>query len=356
MKARGRFGNGTVPAVRRASSDLPERRRRMRWSVRLNRALSALSGGQYVPEVSMALVRRRLEETAAQYAALERRMDERAEAVEARLAEIGRDVARVAELYRRHIDWYASFGEFEMQRRAKALLDLLRPMRVVGFEKRRYGSTNDGGYVCVDDLAGIDTILSIGVEQNAEWDLAIAEQGPAVHQFDHSIERAPAEHPRVTWHRRKIVPMPDGDGTQTVAGLVARHDRGGARLNMMMKIDIEHDEWPVLDATPGATLARFSQIVGEFHGFDFVTDQTLMPQMHRVLEKLREDFALVHVHANNHCGIANTAGLMIPFVLELTFANRHVYEIAETSELFPGPLDAPCDPGRPDILLGAFKF
>jgi hypothetical protein len=47
---------------------------------------------------------------------------------------------------------------------------------------------------------------------------------------------------------------------------------------------------------------------------------------------------------------------MIPSVFEVTYANRGMYSIVETDEIFPGPLDTPNDPSRPDMHLGNFRF
>ena len=125
---------------------------------------------------------------------------------------------------------------------------------------------------------------------------------------------------------------------------------------MVLKIDIEHAEWEVFDATPREDLAAFSQITGEFHGFDYLAEPTLLARFERVVEKLTSDFAVVHVHANNHCGVTNYFGLCVPWVLELTFANRALYQFQDSDETFPGPLDAPCDPSAPDLWLGRFHY
>jgi FkbM family methyltransferase len=46
----------------------------------------------------------------------------------------------------------------------------------------------------------------------------------------------------------------------------------------------------------------------------------------------------------------------IPCVLEVTFANRALYEFQDSKEVFPTELDAPCNRNQPDLFLGAFRF
>jgi hypothetical protein len=43
-------------------------------------------------------------------------------------------------------------------------------------------------------------------------------------------------------------------------------------------------------------------------------------------------------------------------VMEITFANRSLYSFVETDESYPGPLDAPNDPNRPELCLDGFRF
>ncbi len=239
--------------------------------------------------------------------------------------------------------------------RAQAVMAKLRPMKAKGFRKARFGSRNDGGYVVLDDFKPLDTMLSFGVEHNADFDLYVAKQGVQVIQFDHTIDRAPVEHPRIKWERKKIAPQAT-EGSENIVNLVKTYKIGEVRPNALLKIDIEHDEWPVFDSTPAHDLKKFTQITGEFHGFDYLSDRARLEIVERVVNKLTENFALVHVHANNHCDVADFFGLTVPYVLEFTFANRDVYQFEDTDETFPGPLDAPCDPGKPDIRLGAFRY
>jgi hypothetical protein len=75
-----------------------------------------------------------------------------------------------------------------------------------------------------------------------------------------------------------------------------------------------------------------------------------------VLEKLVRQFAPIHLHGNNVAGLYNVANIAVPDALEVTFANRRRYRFADSSESFPTTLDAPSDPGVPDIWLRTFRF
>jgi hypothetical protein len=279
------------------------------------------------------------------------------ERLEQRIAASEECVSRLTALmhdHARYVNAFATAGSFEIQQRVLGLLKLLRPHRAKGFAKARFGSPNDGGYILIDDFDQIDAAFSFGIEQNASWDVCVADRGVPVYQFDHTIDTAPVTRDDLIFFKKRIVAQP-APGCETINDLVAQHGRTGS-ASLILKIDIEHDEWPVFDATSVTALSCFSQIVCEFHGFGFMIDPQWNERARRVLEKITGQFGVVHVHANNHCGLNSVANTPVPEVLEITFANRSRYRLAPTDEIFPGPLDAPNHPYLPDIRLGPFVY
>jgi hypothetical protein len=231
-------------------------------------------------------------------------------------------------------------------------LRLLRPYAVKGFKKVRFGSLHDGGYVILDDFRDVDTVFSFGIDKDATWDLDIAKKGITVYQFDHTIDRPPiTDNSRLIFAKKRIS-TEAGPDSESLCSLVAQHDKHNIDPNILLKIDIECDEWAIFDKAPSEILRRFSQIVGEFHFFEgFSADARCRRLINRVLRKLVDSYAVIHIHANNHGDFHKAGNLAFPNVLEITFANRNLYSFSETDETFPGPLDAPNDPNRPDVHL-----
>src|SRR5207248_1545415 len=113
---------------------------------------------------------------------------------------------------------------------------------------------------------------------------------------------------------------------------------------ILLKVDIECDEWAVFYELPDYQLSRFSQIVGEFHFFEgFSADARCRRLIAGVLKKITDNYAVVHIHANNHGDFHKIGDEAFPNVLEITFVNRRVYSVSETNENFPGSLDAAND-------------
>ena len=166
---------------------------------------------------------------------------------------------------------YISSGSFSTQESILEVLRKLRPMKVVNAPKVRLGSPNDGGYVMIDDFEGIDTAFSFGIEQNVDWDLEAVERGLQVYQFDGTVDGPPVDNPNFHFEKKMIMPW-TSDSTENIETLVARHDKGLKKPNIILKIDIEHGEWPVFEATTTHAISRFSQIIAEFHGFDYLED------------------------------------------------------------------------------------
>jgi hypothetical protein len=240
-----------------------------------------------------------------------------------------------------------------LQRNIVALARLFEPKRCIGHQKIRVGRDFDGGYILIDDFAGVDGALSFGVADDASWDVDMAQRGIPVHQFDHSIEAAPVVHPLVTFHKLKLG-AENGSDSLSLDTIVAQ--LLPAAQKAVLKLDIERDEWPVLATTSMQTLAHFSQIVCEFHGFHLLCEPAMYTRALTVMSKLKTLFEVVHVHGNNAHSFVNVNNVMLPRLLEVSLASRRHYSFADTDEIFPTGLDQPNLPERPDLHLGSFKF
>jgi len=231
---------------------------------------------------------------------------------------------------------------------------LLEPRRAAGHEKIRMGGANDGGYVQIDDYANISAAISFGIANDDAWDLTVAQMGIPVHQFDHTIAQPPSTHPLLHFNCKKAAPVASADAV-TIPDLVAAYSKLD-EPDLVLKMDIEGAEWDVLDHSSSVSLSRFSQIICEFHGLARLYEGPFHARALRVFQKLAQDFAVIHVHANNNGDLCNLANIAVPSTLEISFANRKRYSFTATDETFPTPLDAPNNPGSPEIMLGSFRF
>lgn len=240
-------------------------------------------------------------------------------------------------------------------RDTRRILRPLRPQAVTGFAKVRLGKEADGGYVCLDDFAGIDVAFSFGINDDISWDGDAANRGLTIHQFDHTVADPAPDDPRMVFQAKRIGRV-SGPDTQSLADLIRDHDKGAVRPNLVLKMDIEGGEWDVFDATDEDQLARLAWIVCELHYFQGLAERHHRELIDRCLQKVGRRFAAVHVHSNVWGGYTSLANTVVPNVVEVTFVNRALYDVADTVELFPGALDQSCDPEQPDFHLGSFTF
>lgn len=236
----------------------------------------------------------------------------------------------------------------------REVLKLLAPRTVIDSPKQRFGRNYDGGYVMLDDFKGARTALSLGINDDVSWDIAMARRGLEVFQFDHTIDALPEAHELFHFNRLRIAAAhADGAVTLEQAILMTKTE---STTPIILKMDIEGDEWDVLDHAPLEVLNRCNQIIVEFHHMERLMEPASLSQARRVFEKLTSSFFLCHVHGNNCGNLVNVHNIVLPETLEMTFAKATEYRAVDTQEVFPQALDMPNQPGRADFFLGSFRF
>ena len=238
--------------------------------------------------------------------------------------------------------------------RVRSLLALLAPAAIPGTAKLRIGRDLDGGYVMLDDFAGIAAALSLGISDDVSWDLDIARRGIRVLQFDPTVPASPEQHELFEFEPLRVVPRDQPGGISLEA--IVRNRVANAGAPLLLKIDIEGAEWDVLLATSDDTLRRFKQIVCEFHDLDRLGEQDFGSRAHELFTKLARTHIVTHVHGNNCGNFANVGNIVVPQSLEVLFVLRSAYRASDSHDVFPTPLDRPNQPGRADLFLGQFRF
>jgi hypothetical protein len=234
------------------------------------------------------------------------------------------------------------------------VLRLLAPRDVQGVDFVRKGIESDGGYVMVDDFANVYAAYSLGIGHEASWDLAIADLGLGVWQYDPTVEGPPTTHPKFQFRRVGIAAQTSADRAWcTLESLIVENGHEGQH-NLILKMDIEGAEWDVLPSARAETLEQFSQVLVELHGLCDLDDADKILRVLDTLAHLSRTHQSVHVHGNNWAGIATIGGITIPDALEVTFVRRSDHQFVPCQRTFPTRLDFPNHPDRADYFLGAF--
>jgi hypothetical protein len=118
-----------------------------------------------------------------------------------------------------------------------------------------------------------------------------------------------------------------------------------AECPVFVKMDIEGGEYRVLDDL----LRHSNNIVSmaiEFHDVDILSDL-----FNSLVEKIKRDFYIVHIHGNNMGGIAP---FNFPIAPEITFLNKRFFSSAPSPSRLKYPipgLDRPNHPRFPDFTF-----
>lgn len=254
-------------------------------------------------------------------------------ALELRLEDARIQVRRL-EYERRSVSTRLEDLERRVNRHAEAHVDdafrLLQP-RPSGHVFERIGSPRDGGYVVASDLGVPNVVMSIGVGDDSTADDELAGRGARVWQFDHTIANTTARHKRIRFIRLGVGVPVNSRPTRPAEDLLKLMDIEPNDA-LWLLLDAEGAEWDVLTDSP-EVLARFEQIVIEFHLLGRLLEPRAATVMLSALEQLNATHVSVAWHANNYAISQVIGGRHVPDVLEVTFIARPLFR--------PGDMFAP---------------
>lgn len=153
----------------------------------------------------------------------------------------------------------------------------------------RIGGSNDGGYLVPDDLDGVTACFSPGVADSSSFEIGMADRGIRSHMADYSVDNPPVSGDLFTFDKLFLA-------THNEDGKYIRLDdwvysKSHKHEDLILQMDIEGDEWPILaDAAP-EVLERFRIIILELHGLEtLLTDVVGLKIFEAVIRKLKSLF------------------------------------------------------------------
>ncbi|CAJ1402582.1 unnamed protein product [Effrenium voratum] len=246
-----------------------------------------------------------------------------------------------------------SIGDARWARRLVAALRLYEltcdTLRLV-----RVGPRSDGGHVMMDSGQPIKHFLSYGVGTNIDFEWELAMLGTRVHLFDHKVDSLPRQHPNFSFHQEALCAEELPGVGSTLAGGVQLLGTGPSAL----KCDVEGEEFRAILATDSEVLGRFDQLCLGLHwlGRPRCGDAQMKAM---ALEKLNEQFVMLHAHGNSYADVVDVARCQIPDMLEVLYVHRRLLGTRfrpSTAGLIPSELDSNHCPFVPDIHLPGPPF
>lgn len=219
-----------------------------------------------------------------------------------------------------------------------SLFNLIIP-RNINIAKVRLGRDRDGGYIVPGNIIS-DALLSYGIGDDISFEIDyINTFRKPVFGFDKQLILKSCD-PMLTLVQQ---PITVNCGIKEHIKQFSLEDR-----ILAVKMDIEHDEWDILDST---NFDNIAYIVIELHGF------LSRPQKHdlmkKVLKKINQHFICAHVHGNNYGFVLYSEKIYFPDVLEVLYVSKKQInlrdEIKKGNVYFPTSSDKPNNPIYPDI-------
>ena len=191
--------------------------------------------------------------------------------------------------------------------------------------------------------------VSLGVSPYSPWDLDMANVGFQVLQYDASIDKAPYNHPNITFHK-KFVGVKDSHDTISFANLLAQNDFSPNACNVL-QCDIEDCEWEILENIDLSQMAQyFPQVLFEFHKC-YLDNESFAGRRLVVLERLKEYYTPIHTHFNCFGAVYYANGYFWGAVVEVSYLRNDLVDSA--AKLLSGAgnlyLDTPNAKGYSDI-------
>jgi hypothetical protein len=218
------------------------------------------------------------------------------------------------------------------------ILNFIRKLKPYATEYplTRIGPNFDGGYLLPDDLKDIKTCYSPGVGYSSNFELDLAQRGIRSFMADGSVDGPATLHPLFSFEK-KFLGDCDSESHTTLASWINRHTPNDE--NLILQMDIEGGEYPVLYSTPEEILKRFRIVCIEFHRLHLLWERSSLDHLNVIFDKILRNFTVVHLHPNNYERGYIRDNITIPPVLEITFLRNDRVSKKTNTELFPHPLD-----------------
>ena len=200
----------------------------------------------------------------------------------------------------------------------------LKPSIIKGLQPSRVGNEGDGSYYLLPDFSNQDCVFSIGIGNEISFDNQLIHSVGKIIMIDHTIPEFTPPHRSMTMLHKKMS-LIQSDQEVNFSQLFRTYPS----KDYILKMDIEGDEWNILNSIDSKDLAKFRQIVIELHGITKLKSSNLRLEVLKILKKINYTHAVFFLHANNNGDFRIFGDLFIPDIIEVSFARRSDYEIRD---------------------------
>jgi hypothetical protein len=238
-------------------------------------------------------------------------------------------------------DFFGLFtNELVSEPELKLYWRLLKPYSN-GHELIRVGGQNDGGYLLPNDLNGIKYCYSPGAGTIWTFEDSLGSNyGIESLVCDGTIQDFPSFNSLKSFIP-KNVGLIESENVISFESWVS--EVGANPGDLLLQMDIEGGEYPILSSIDSEFLKRFRIIALELHDLHLLAlPSSFSYQYTQLMTKLLENFDVVHLHPNNCGGSYLAHGILFPKVVEITLHRKDRSRQLSRAEI-PHVLDFPND-------------
>ena len=259
------------------------------------------------------------------------------------------EVTKLLGLRLSNVEYTLESRDGDFYRGTDRIIELLSPVNCT--EKLvRIGKLSDGGYVIAEliNSKGNDFVINLGVGSEVSADISLLHAGYSVLAVDGTVGNPLPDEEHFEFVHRNIGYSKNSENEITYRSLI--EDYGLKRNVNLLLIDIEGFEYSLFQKE-SELLTEANQIVIEFHALELLGDPKFRKVITYMLETIRMSHSPIRVHGNNAGGSLALGGCSFPCILGVTFLKNSYCTRSRNFGPFPGELDFPNVPIRPDIDL-----
>jgi hypothetical protein len=231
------------------------------------------------------------------------------------------------------------------------LNNLLKKLSPVATDKNliRIGSINDGGYIVPNVLEDIKYCYSAGIGFNYDFEFKLAKKGIKCFMADFSINEIEKNSNLI--FDKIFISGNTEDKYLSIEDWIQKKEADPS-VGSILKIDVEGDEYKILNSVNKDFFLKFKIIIIEFHNLHYLFNEKFFFSFHDIIEKIINNFYCVHIHPNNDVDfVKKKENITIPPVMEFTFINKKNLKINNQKLFFPNKLDSDNNPDKRSIVL-----
>lgn len=248
-----------------------------------------------------------------------------------------------SEAFHRKLLAISTHDKAVIQKRLTSFLELINNSLILNSSLKRFGSSNDGGYLLYPKIDSEVSVISCGIGDNASFDFEISKKVKNVFMFDHTVNEPTDLKSNMFFFKLGV----DDKTSKThisLKDIIAKNQI----TKSILKLDIEGMEWKIIDELDIDLLLIFDQVIVEFHNLFDIALEDKSKLYFRVLNKLSLHYKILNIHPNNWSEFRILCG--VPFVdtLELTLINKN-FKMEESSTV--SDQNMPNNPLVPEFIL-----